>query len=297
MAMTDSGTPDTPGFAAVPNWMIRDTTISTYAIAVYAALASHSGRGGIHPSHDTLANEARCSERTVRSALDELRALGVVESRRRTARAGRASNSYTLHPNGREVPAPHAATSVEVPAADDRGSGTTCRQVPAPRAGEEEPLEEEPVKKSPLPPAGVSRDEVAVSGAGSFESFYAAYPRHVGRAAAERAFAKAVKVATAEAIIAGAKRFAADPNLPPKEEAQFIPHPASWLNAGRWDDDPLPPRGRGRGQEQQQQGLALIDKYRREAQGHGEVRDGATGAVDAGCGRPGDERALGRGLA
>jgi hypothetical protein len=148
MAMTDSGTPETPGFAAVPNWMIRDSSISTYAIAVYAALASHSGRGGIRPSHETLAAEARCSERKVRDALNELRDLGVVVSTRRNAKTGRTSNSYTLHPNGFEVPAHGAVTLLSPTAREEGGSGTQCRQVPAPRAGEEEPIEEEPKKKS-----------------------------------------------------------------------------------------------------------------------------------------------------
>jgi DNA-binding transcriptional MocR family regulator len=236
----------------------------------------------IHPSHETIALEARCSERKVRDALDELRALGVVESRRRNGRGGRTSNSYTLHPNGLEVPAHGAVTELSPTARGAVGSGTQCRQVPAPRAEEEEPSEEEPEKKSPLPPAGVSRGEAVVSGAGSFESFYEAYPRHTGRAAAEKAFAKALRVAPAERIVAGARRFAADPNLPPKEEARFIPHPATWLNAGRWDDDPLPLRGGDRGQQQQQQGLALIDKYRKEGQSHGEARDGAAGVLAAG---------------
>ena len=298
MAMTDSGTPDTPGFAAVPNWMIRDTTISTYAIAVYAALASHSGRGGIHPSHETIAAEARCSARKVQDALDELRALGVVASMRRNGRGGRTSNSYTLHPNGMEVSAHGAVTSLSPTARGEASNGTTCRQVTAPRAEEEEPLEEEPVKKNPLPPAWVSRDVVKVTGEEDpFTVFYKAYPRHTGRLAAEKAFRSALRKATAEQIITGALRFAADPNLPPKAEERFIPMPATWLNQGRWDDDPLPPRGGVRGQEQQQQGLALIEQYRREAEGNGEVRDSAAGVLDAGRRRPTDERALGRGMA
>jgi len=276
MAMTDYGTPDTPGFAAVPNWMIRDTTISTYAIAVYAALASHSGRGGIHPSHETIAAEARCSKRKVQDALDELRDLGVVASIRRNGRGGRTSNSYTLHPNGIEVAAHGAVTALSPTARGDVGNGTTCRQVTAPRAEEEEPSEEEPVKKTPLPPAGVSRDVAKVTGVETllFESFYKVYPRHVGRQAAEKAFAKALRVAPAERIVAGAKRFAADPNLPPKEDARFIPHPSTWLNEGRWDDDPLPPRGGGRGQEKQQQAIDLVEKYRRKEQGHAALRSG-----------------------
>ncbi|ROP78307.1 helix-turn-helix protein [Frigoribacterium sp. PhB107] len=275
MAMTDSGTPDTPGFAAVPNWMIRDTTISTYAIAVYAALASHSGRGGIHPSHETIAAEARCSARKVQDALDELRALGVVVSMRRNGRGGRTSNSYTLHPNGMEVSAHGAVTQQGPTARGDVGNGTTCRQVTAPRAEEEEPSEEEPEKKTPLPPAGVNRDVTKVTGVEDlFREFYEVYPRHVAKQAAEKAFRKAIaqKGVTAGDVIEGARRFAADPNLP---ERQYVPHPASWLNAGRWDDEPLPPRAGGRAQEKQQAAVALVRGYQeREEQEHEEVGAG-----------------------
>lgn len=72
-----------------------------------------------------------------------------------------------------------------------------------------------------------------------FAEFYLIYPRKVGKEAARKAFEKAAKSTEPEVIIEGARRFAADPNLP---EKQFIPHPATWLNAGRWDDEPLPPR-------------------------------------------------------
>lgn len=78
----------------------------------------------------------------------------------------------------------------------------------------------------------------------AFESFYLVYPRKVGKQAALKAFIKAAKKSGPESIVEGVKRFANDPNLPDK---QFIPYPASWLNAGRWEDEPLPPRG----QEQQ----------------------------------------------
>lgn len=125
------------GFAAVPNWMVRESELSVYALTVYLALASHSGRGGIWPSYEVLAKEARCSERKVSEALRELQGLGVVEVVRRKSSAGRASNGYVLKPNGRvsavaEVPAPRADTG--------GGSGTTCGLVPAPRAEEEEPI-------------------------------------------------------------------------------------------------------------------------------------------------------------
>lgn len=75
-----------------------------------------------------------------------------------------------------------------------------------------------------------------------FLRFYERYPRHTAKGAALRAWAKAVKLADPEVIIAGAERYRDDPN----RDDSFTAYPATWLNAGRWDDDPLPRRiGRG----------------------------------------------------
>ena len=41
-----------------------------------------------------------------------------------------------------------------------------------------------------------------------------------------------------EIIIEGATRYANDPNRHPS----YTAHPATWLNAERWGDEPLPPR-------------------------------------------------------
>lgn len=71
-----------------------------------------------------------------------------------------------------------------------------------------------------------------------FEAFWSVFPRHAGRRAAIAAFAKAIDRATVAEVMAGAARFADDPN----REARFTPHPATWLNGDRWTDDPLPDR-------------------------------------------------------
>lgn len=75
----------------------------------------------------------------------------------------------------------------------------------------------------------------------SFSEFWNLYPRKIGKQAALRAFIKAADKTDSTTIIAGVQRMATDPNLPPK---QFIPHPATWLNEGRWDDEPYPERDR-----------------------------------------------------
>ena len=70
--------------------------------------------------------------------------------------------------------------------------------------------------------------------ADSFALFWKQYPRKVGKPDAAKSWRKATKVAPAETILAGLARF----RFP--DDAQFIPHPATWLNKGRWADEPAP---------------------------------------------------------
>lgn len=71
-----------------------------------------------------------------------------------------------------------------------------------------------------------------------FAEFWEAYPQRLGRRKAVAAFRKALKRADAQAIIDGARRYAADPN----RQEQFTKYPEGWLNADRWMDGPLPDR-------------------------------------------------------
>lgn len=71
-----------------------------------------------------------------------------------------------------------------------------------------------------------------------FGDFWTAYPRKVGKRAARTAFDKAVGRALPEVVIAGAERLRDDPN----REAEYTPHPSTWLNRDGWEDDPLPAR-------------------------------------------------------
>ena len=68
-----------------------------------------------------------------------------------------------------------------------------------------------------------------------FEAFWSAYPKRVGRGAAEKSFKK-VKVGDFEALMASLASHKRSPEWL-KEDGQFIPHPATWLNQKRWLDD------------------------------------------------------------
>jgi hypothetical protein len=65
-----------------------------------------------------------------------------------------------------------------------------------------------------------------------FEEFWGVYPRKVEKGVARKAWKNAVKRATPEEIIAGAKRYAAL-----KLDLEFTKHPGPWLNADRWLDE------------------------------------------------------------
>jgi hypothetical protein len=86
----------------------------------------------------------------------------------------------------------------------------------------------------PIDVTGDRRRDAPSDGA-DFATWYAAYPRHVGRGAAERAYRTASKSATREALLAGAQavRHAVDAG----KDLKFVPHPATWLSGKRWLDD------------------------------------------------------------
>jgi len=73
-----------------------------------------------------------------------------------------------------------------------------------------------------------------------FAEFWAVYPRRVGRAAARKAWDKALKNgADPEQIIWAAREYASLPR-DPKDGLRFVAHPTTWLNQGRWEDEVEP---------------------------------------------------------
>jgi hypothetical protein len=71
-----------------------------------------------------------------------------------------------------------------------------------------------------------------------FDKFWSAYPRKVARAAAAKAWTRAVDAgADAALIIEGACFYAMERKL---QDPQFTKHPATWLNGGCWQDEPDP---------------------------------------------------------
>lgn len=68
----------------------------------------------------------------------------------------------------------------------------------------------------------------------AFERFWAVYPRKVGKQSAKRAFEK-VKVPL-ETLVTAVERQKCSAQWT-RDSGQYIPHPTTWLNQGRWDDE------------------------------------------------------------
>lgn len=228
--------------------------LTTAQMATLKALAFCTGEhsNACYPAVQTLREMTAVSVNTIRAALKDLEAMGFIT---RTRRAG-TSTVYTLQIDAMRAVHRRRRWTNTTTAGDPYTVTDTVTAV------EELPIEEQPVNvkrinfaEAPVeatePPATV---EPAAPPTGDlapiktkkgstarvesdFLDFYAAYPRHVGKEAARRAFVKAIKAGTPAAdIIEGARSYAAATTAA-GTETRYVAHPATWLNAGRWSDD------------------------------------------------------------
>lgn len=205
-------------FAIIPEWLL-DSDISAQAVRLYCILARYADKEGhAHPSRQKLAERTHISVKSVDRALRELTEAGAVAIQKVRHEAGDwDSNDYILTP-GRDT---------GVATGRDMGDATVGTPVSRrTRAIEREPLERE--------------NYLALSAKNAFNAFWMVYPRHEGRAVAEKALTKALKKADIATITVAAARYRDDPN----REDGYTLHGATWLNQERWNDPPLPVRSR-----------------------------------------------------
>lgn len=117
-----------------------------------------------------------------------------------------------------------------------RESRVPPRDVPRTPARRHAPIPREPqADTSPLGQLPLTGGDLNIE----FFRWWAVWPRRVARIAALKAYTKARKTASAEQLLAGANTVLAAWNAEP-DRRQFVPHPASWLNDGRWLDEVVP---------------------------------------------------------
>jgi hypothetical protein len=77
-----------------------------------------------------------------------------------------------------------------------------------------------------------------------FDEFWNVCPRKTGKGTARRAFTKAVNAGVDPATLIDAMTNHANYWHVTGQDQQFIPHPTTWLNGERWDDELEPLRKR-----------------------------------------------------
>lgn len=115
------------------------------------------------------------------------------------------------------------------------GNGADTGRNPSESETESETESEEKISvRAPRSP----HPDVVGEQAQRFDRFWACYPNKKGKDAARKAWAKRhPSEALTELIVAAIARQLSWPEWT-RDGGQYIPHPATWLNRGSWDDEP-----------------------------------------------------------
>lgn len=206
-------------FTVVHNRTIEDDRLSFRALGLLVFVLSKPDNWKTHVAH--LATTHSEGREAVRKALVELEDCGYV--RRKWMRT-----------EGELTPSVHYLVS-ELPGCPEIGNPENW--VPRNRDAQKPASSNEGTKEvvSTDSQQTLTRPDPVTA---AFDEFWSTYPLRTAKGAARKAWPSAVKKAGGTAkILKGAARFAADPNRDPK----YTPHPSTWLNAERWEDEPSKP--------------------------------------------------------
>lgn len=256
-------------FEMVPHWLLFDVGVSALALRMYLVLRQHADRrGAAFPSRQRLADLMGCSLPTLDRAREQLTSVGALCTAKRYDALGRQTSLwYHVHweaLRGCDELSEDAVKNLDSPRKETyTGTNThlthtgTSNEVPTSSLREDKPVQ--PPKRPKAAKGSSASGAVAKAGrrlySDEFEAFWKVYPRKVGKRAAWKAWQQALRHDSVEAITRGAKRYADDPN----REQRYTAHPTTWLNGGRWEDEPLPARGgNGTGGERRMNNYAAM---------------------------------------
>lgn len=235
--------PPTVRFTQVRNEWVRDARLSLKALGLLVYLHSH--QDGYELTTAQMVRDHTDGKDAVRAGIAELEDAGYLTRLRGRGDGGRFGElDYRLadpfDAEGRLIRRSYAEDWRETRQSGLPAAGEPLRQT--------RPIEEEGEKTKGVPtePPGqlrlVEGPPPGLSAAAAFDTFWAAYPRKVGKDAARRAWGKVTRRTDPAVILAGLAAYPFD-----LARSQFIPHPATWLNGGRWQDDPAAVNGRAEG--------------------------------------------------
>lgn len=252
-------------------WESAPSDLNPSELLILLALADHANDDGLaYPSQRHLGDKCRLTRVTANRAISKLCARGLVEKLYPLG-PGTPVWVYKIHFDGHQGIAGWAPNPGQTHA-DQRGQGGVLKSyrgviVSTPQEGENggggvlksytEPKDKnKELKNTPPPPTGgaIEIDARATDGTEGargaesvpegFGAFWTAYPRSRDRNAALRAFQAATKRgATPGQLLLAAQRYASKIKKDGTDD-RFVKYPATWLNAGSYEDfaqKPKPP--------------------------------------------------------
>jgi hypothetical protein len=227
-------------------------------LTFFANAASQAG-GDCWPSIATICRRTQMAEMTVRKALKDLVRAGLVQIEERTAWNGaQQSNRYRLPVTSIPINEPDLSTptgqSIELP--DPTYEIESVEPAPLPQTQQPPPSEaahnlppSDLVSKPSLEPEERTKKESCSLRSqrararaapndiseweADFQAWYREYPRKKSPDTARKAyFARLRQGVTAAELLTGLRAHVFD------DRPEYRPYPATWLNAGRWRDEP-----------------------------------------------------------
>jgi hypothetical protein len=199
-------------FTQIPNDWVRDDRLSLEARGLLAQIMSH--KPGWNLSIKSLAARNNVGRDKMKRIIDELLKLGYLErseSQGHDNRGHLAGYNYTTKDPQGVTQEPYKA----------------------------EPYKAEPSKADRPPKKTITKEEnkpkETINIETAFSDFWELYPKKVDKRLALRSFEKALKRASLDVILNGAKQYRDDPG----REDRYTKNPSTWLNADAWDNEPL----------------------------------------------------------
>jgi DNA-binding MarR family transcriptional regulator len=227
-------------------------------LLVMLALADFSNDAGESwPSLEVLAQKARLTKRQVCKVLDKLQAAGEIWRERSTGGRNRRTRYFiALNPTEnseiKTVKKEHCNKNSVFQDKETVSSSSHAlnrhRTVNKRESTESDKLIPNPLSTSVLSDPTPKKRKPARPDPATLEAFnrfYQGFPRRVAKQKGRDAWLKLSPGAELITVImAAVERYAAEVR---GTELKFIPHPATWLNGRRWEDEPAEGNNNGQG--------------------------------------------------
>lgn len=201
-------------FTIISNSVCLDARLSMRALGLLVRLLCRPDNW--QTNSETLAREFDCGRDQIRGVLKELSDAGYMRlEKSQNAKGHWESRWFVL-----EEPAGDDQPSTRKPATGKQGFGGSG-----------------PITRTDLPRTDNNPQAPKGAGIEGFAEFWKTYPKKVGKDAAEKAWNRKVKTPETIKAILDAVKIQAGSDAWKKDGGQFIPNPATWLNAGRWKDE------------------------------------------------------------